>query len=110
MSGLSFAERSRLLPAMDDVHFLVSVPERTAGRSRLARELGLLTGLGAVYFVAAKLGLRLAFMHASATPVWPNTGLALATMLILGARVWPAVLGGALLANPTTRRSGATSP
>lgn len=94
---------------MDDVHLLVSVPERTAVRSRLARELGLLTGLGAVYFVAAKLGLRLAFMHASATPVWPNTGLALATMLILGARVWPAVLVGAFLANLTTVGSVATS-
>ncbi len=94
---------------MDDVHLLVSVPERTAVRSRLARELGLLTGLGAVYFVAAKLGLRLAFLHASATPVWPNTGLALATMLILGARVWPAVLVGAFLANLTTVGSVATS-
>jgi diguanylate cyclase (GGDEF)-like protein len=94
---------------MDDVHLLVSVPERTAVGSRLARELGLLAGLGAVYFVAAKLGLRLAFMHASATPVWPNTGLALATMLILGARVWPAVLVGAFLANLTTVGSVATS-
>jgi diguanylate cyclase (GGDEF)-like protein len=94
---------------MDDVHLLVPVPERTAVWSRLARELGLLTGLGAVYFVAAKLGLRLAFMHASATPVWPNTGLALATMLILGARVWPAVLVGAFLANLTTAGSVATS-
>ncbi len=94
---------------MDDVHLLGSVPERTAVGSRLARELGLLTGLGAVYFVAAKLGLRLAFMHASATPVWPNTGLALATMLILGARVWPAVLVGAFLANLTTVGSVATS-
>jgi diguanylate cyclase (GGDEF)-like protein len=94
---------------MGRLHLLVPAPERTAVRSRLARELGLLTGLAAVYFVAAKLGLRLAFVHASATPVWPNTGLALAALLLLGRRVWPAVLVGAFLANVTTAGSVATS-
>jgi diguanylate cyclase (GGDEF)-like protein len=94
---------------MDGEHLLVHVPERTVVRSRLARELGLLTGLAAVYFVAAKLGLRLAFVHASATPVWPNAGLALAAMLLLGARVWPAVFVGAFLANFATAGSVATS-
>jgi diguanylate cyclase (GGDEF)-like protein len=94
---------------MDGVQLLATMPQRTAVRSRLARELGLLSGLAAVYVVAAKLGLQLAFVHASATPVWPNTGLALAAMLILGVRVWPAVLVGAFLANITTAGSVATS-
>src|SRR5260370_35190574 len=48
-------------------------------------------------------------MRVSGTPVWPNTGLARAAMLILGIRVWPAVLVGAFLANLTTAGSGATS-
>jgi PAS domain S-box-containing protein len=56
----------------------------------------------AVYFAAAKLGLMLAFVHASATAVWPPTGIALASMLLLGPRVWPAILLGAFLANVTT--------
>ncbi len=30
--------------------------------------------LTVVYVVAGKLGLRLAFVHASATAVWPATG------------------------------------
>ena len=90
-------------------HLVPSTPERARPLLRLARELGLLTGLTAVYFAAAKLGLRLAFLHASATPVWPTTGLALAGLLILGARVWPAVFVGAFLANITTVGSLATS-
>lgn len=94
---------------MDGVHVLGLAPERSPAASRLAREVGLLAALAAGYFVAAKLGLRLAFVHASATPVWPNTGLALAAMLILGTRVWPAVLVGAFLANIATAGSVATS-
>jgi diguanylate cyclase (GGDEF)-like protein len=66
-------------------------------------------GLAAVYFVAAKLGLRLAFVHASATAVWPPTGIALAALLILGPRLWPAIFAGAFFANLTTAGSIATS-
>lgn len=62
-----------------------------------------------VYFVAGKLGLMLAFVHASASPVWPPTGIALASFLLLGYRVWPAILLGAFLVNLTTAGSVATS-
>jgi len=65
--------------------------------------------LAAVYFVAGKFGLRLAFAHPSATAVWPPTGIALAAFLILGYRVWPAVFAGAFLVNITTTGSLATS-
>src|SRR6266545_7402278 len=66
-------------------------------------------GLGVVYFVAAKLGLKLAFLYPSASSVWPGTGIALAAMLLLGYRVWPAIFLGAFLANLTTAGSVATS-
>src|SRR6266566_7764370 len=62
-----------------------------------------------VYFFAAKLGLRLAYLHASATPVWPGTGIALVAFLVLGYRVWPGVLLGAFLVNVTTAGTAATS-
>ena len=78
-------------------------------RSRFLRDLGLLTALTGVYFLAGKLGLSLASVHASATPVWPCTGIALASFLILGYRVWPAILAGAFLVNVTTAGSIATS-
>ena len=62
-----------------------------------------------VYFFAAKLGLRLAYLHASATPVWPGTGIALVAFLVLGYRVWPGILLGAFLVNVSTAGTAATS-
>src|SRR5262249_61537035 len=58
--------------------------------------------VGIAYFLLAKLGLQLASHNPSVTPVWPPTGFALAMVLLLGQRVWPAVFAGALIANATT--------
>ncbi|MHB8733338.1 MAG: MASE1 domain-containing protein [bacterium] len=58
--------------------------------------------LAAAYFLAAKAGLRLAFLHPSATPVWPPTGIAIAALLLRGPRAWPGVFLGAFAANLTT--------
>jgi len=58
--------------------------------------------LAAVYFAAAKLGLALVETHGNVSPVWPPTGIAIAGLLILGARAWPAVATGAFLANLST--------
>src|SRR5205809_6812155 len=65
--------------------------------------------LGGVYVVAGKLGLALAFVHASGSAVWPPTGIALAATLLLGYRVWRALLLGAFLVNVTTAGSVWTS-
>lgn len=66
-----------------------------------------LGSLAVFYFLAGKLGLKLAFVHASATAVWPPTGIALAACLVWGYRVWPGILLGAFLVNVTT--SGSTA-
>jgi len=58
--------------------------------------------LAAVYVVVAKLGLRYASIGQSISPVWPPTGVALAGLVILGPRYWPAILLGAFVANVTT--------
>ena len=71
-------------------------------RPRSPADLARLALLAGVYFAVAKVGLILAFLHASATTVWPPTGLALAANLVLGYWVWPGVLVGAFLANVTT--------
>jgi signal transduction histidine kinase len=65
--------------------------------------------LCALYVAAGKLGLSLAFVNASASPVWPPTGIAIAAMLIFGTRVWPAIFVGAFIVNVTTAGSVATS-
>ncbi|HKW78378.1 MAG TPA: MASE1 domain-containing protein, partial [Candidatus Limnocylindria bacterium] len=61
-----------------------------------------LAALVAIYFVAGKLGLSLAFVNASASAVWPPTGLAIAGLLVLGIAYWPAILIGAFAVNLTT--------
>jgi signal transduction histidine kinase/CheY-like chemotaxis protein len=76
-----------------------------SGPGRLAA----LVLVGGGYFVAGKIGLALAFFHVSASPVWPPTGIAIATLLLLGTRMWPAILAGAFLVNITTAGSAATS-
>jgi PAS domain S-box-containing protein len=58
--------------------------------------------VAAAYFATAKLGLQLAFEHASITAVWPPTGISLAAILIWGYRMWPGVAVGAALANTFT--------
>jgi integral membrane sensor domain MASE1 len=67
-----------------------------------ARHLTVVTLLAIVYFTTGKLGLMLAFVHVSATAVWPPAGIALAALLLLGYRVWPGIFFGAFLVNITT--------
>ncbi len=62
-----------------------------------------------LYFVVGRLSLMLAFLHPSASPVWPPTGLALAALLLLGKHYWPAILAGAFFVNVTTEGGYLTS-
>src|SRR2546425_6344054 len=69
-------------------------------------------GLAAIfglYVLAGKVGLSLALIHASASPVWPPTGIALAALLTLGYRVWPAIFVGAFVVNITSESSATIS-
>jgi TolB-like protein/integral membrane sensor domain MASE1/class 3 adenylate cyclase/Tfp pilus assembly protein PilF len=80
-----------------------------ATQSRRFSGLPLIGILAVIYFIAGKLGLMLASLHASASPVWPPAGIALAALLLLGYRVWPAIFVGAFLVNVTTAGNVATS-
>jgi PAS domain S-box-containing protein len=55
-----------------------------------------------VYFLAGRLGLRLAYVNASTSAVWPPTGIAVATLLLFGRQLWPGIAIGAFLVNITT--------
>lgn len=70
--------------------------------SRVLRHAIILIACTAVYVLAGKLGLALAIINPSASPVWPPTGIALAFALILGRAVWPAIFVGAFVVNYTT--------
>ncbi|MEY2485852.1 MAG: hypothetical protein QOH39_1500 [Verrucomicrobiota bacterium] len=76
---------------------------------RRIRHLPTIVGLSVAYVIAAKLSLKLASLHASASPVWPPAGIALAALLVLGYRAWPAIFIGAFIANFTTLGNTATS-
>jgi PAS domain S-box-containing protein len=54
------------------------------------------------YYGAAKLGMSLSVSRGVITPVWAPSGIALASLLILGTRYWPAVATAAFLANATS--------
>jgi PAS domain S-box-containing protein len=61
-----------------------------------------LAAIAAVYYMAGRLGLSFAFVNASASAIWPPTGIAVASLLLYGLRCWPAVFVGAFLVNLTT--------
>jgi PAS domain S-box-containing protein len=58
-----------------------------------------LAGLTAAYVAAAWLGLSVAFVHGTVSPVWPLTGLAIASFALWGTKFWPVVAVGAFAAN-----------
>ncbi len=76
--------------------------EHSHRRIRFALWLGL---IAVAYYGAAKLGMSLSVSRGVITPVWAPSGIALAALLVLGVRCWPAVAIGAFAANAT---SGAT--
>jgi PAS domain S-box-containing protein len=61
--------------------------------------------LSGCYVGAAKLGINLDVARGVITPVWAPSGIALAALLVLGLRYWPAVAVGAFAANVTSDAS-----
>ena len=66
-------------------------------KSRLKSAL-LIAGVGVLYYCTARFGLRFSYEQSHESPVWPLAGLALAALLLLGWRVWPAIWIGAFSA------------
>jgi PAS domain S-box-containing protein len=55
--------------------------------------------VGICYYVAGRLGLRLALIHRNVTPLWPPTGIAVVAFLLFGRGIWPGVALAAFLIN-----------
>ena len=76
---------------------VAAVPRGEAGR--------LLPAAAAVflaYIAAAEVGFRVAFAAQQITTVWAPTGIAVAALLLCGARLWPAIWAAALVVNAAT--------
>src|SRR2546428_8597884 len=71
----------------------------TARSVRAPRYWVLLSVVAGAYVASAKFGINLSVAHGVITPVWAPSGIALAALLILGVRFWPAIGVGAFTAN-----------
>ncbi|MBA3706188.1 MAG: MASE1 domain-containing protein, partial [Bacteroidetes bacterium] len=74
------------------------------------RKIGLIFVVAAMYYLAARAGLLLAFKGTNVTPVWPPSGIALAAALLFSYRIWPGIMLGAFLANLIVFLSNQTDP
>lgn len=72
---------------------------------RLSRDQKALAAIVAVYCVSGLVGQQFGFINKGVTAVWPPAGIALAAFIVLGYRVWPAVLIGAFAVYGITLRS-----
>src|SRR5436190_6757295 len=82
------------------------MPDRNQRPLTTAAAVFLLAGS---YFMAGKFGLSVAVVNASASAVWPPSGLAFAALLVWGYKLWPGVFLGAFLVNISIQGSIATS-
>jgi PAS domain S-box-containing protein len=83
-----------------------AAPIRLAGPLRCSAGVILFI---AAYVASAKAGLAFAIPPGNATVVWPAAGLAVAALLLLGCRAWPAVWIASAITNLTTNLSTAAA-
>ena len=88
---------------------MTKLPTDAAIHTAPIRYAATLATVALAYFVLAKLGLLLATINPSASPIWPPSGLALAAVLLGRPRVWPAIYAGAFAANLVTAGNLETS-
>lgn len=54
------------------------------------------------YFLSGKFGLSLATVNESSTAIWAPTGIAIASLLLFGRKIWPIIFLAAFFTNITT--------
>ncbi|MFD9101620.1 MASE1 domain-containing protein [Streptomyces virginiae] len=74
-----------------------------AARPERLRQGGLavleICAVAALYYGSGTLGLVQQLVGGQVTPLWPPTGIAVASLLLRGLRVWPGIALGAFLVN-----------
>jgi PAS domain S-box-containing protein len=61
------------------------------------------------YFLSGKFGLSLATVNESTTAIWAPTGIAIASLLLFGRKIWPIIFLAAFFTNITTNGTVITS-
>ena len=64
--------------------------------NRHLRYMGAVGGVGVVYWIAAKAGLQLAYLHGSVAALWPPVGVGMAALILYGISLWPGIVLGDL--------------
>lgn len=97
---------AKLASLQADVPGVLTRHSRTPDRLKRARMRTLLIGAAVTlaYVAAAELGFRAAFVAEQVTTVWAPTGIAIASLLIWGPRLWPAFA----VSRSSTSASGAS--
>src|SRR5687768_12100555 len=72
---------------------------------RTTRTAAVAAAAAVSYVAAARLGFNAAFVAEQVTSVWAPTGIAQATLLLWGIRLWPAIWIAAFTANALTNVS-----
>ena len=52
--------------------------------NRHLRYMGAVAGVGAMYWLAAKGGLQLAYLHGTVSALWPPVGVGMALLILYG--------------------------
>src|SRR4051794_37151153 len=76
-------------------HRLAGLRATPAGRRWL--HAGAVVALAVLYWAAAKIGLRLAYLDGAVTAMWPPVGLGIAALVLYGPWLWPGIVIGDLL-------------
>jgi diguanylate cyclase (GGDEF)-like protein len=66
--------------------------------TRFSRHPIVFVSVLATYFALGQIGLAVGGFVGGTVAVWPPSGFAIAALVVLGRRAWPAVFGGAFLA------------
>jgi signal transduction histidine kinase len=64
--------------------------------NRHLRYVGAVGGVGAIYWLAARAGLQLAYLHGTVAALWPPVGVGMALLILYGLRLWPGIVLGDL--------------
>lgn len=63
------------------------------------KKLTVIFFISLLYFILGRIGLLLSIPPTNVSPVWPAAGLALASGLLFGYGVWPAIFAGSFINN-----------
>lgn len=83
----------------EDGQISKAAPEPPVHAHQTARYLIELVLVLVACFLGGKVGLAIPFTSGNVSPVWPPAGIAMAAMLVVGYRIWPAVAIAAFLVN-----------